>query len=178
VTPPSGEAQQPVVSAETTGPSRVAQTRRAEGIYGLIVAASVLATAGGHLRPVPLAVAIFVTLLVYWLAEEYAELGEHASAGHLPTWPHIRTALAAKWPMVSASYVPVLALLGARLFGASPTAAAYTGLVVTLLLLMIYGWAAGRASGLRGVALLLMTAAAGALGALMILLKALIVHLH
>jgi hypothetical protein len=43
---------------------------------------------------------------------------------------------------------------------------------------MIYGWAAGRASGQRGVAMLLMTAVAGALGALMILLKALIVHLH
>ena len=178
MTTPAGEAKQPVVGAETTGPSRVARIRRAEGIYGLIVAASVLATAGGHLRPVPLAVAIFVTLLVYWLAEEYAELGEHASAGHLPTWPHIRAAMAAKWPMVSASYVPVLALLGARLFGASPSAAAYIGLAVTLVLLMIYGWAAGRASGVRGVALLLMTAAAGALGALMILLKALIVHLH
>jgi hypothetical protein len=66
-----------------------------------------------HLRPVPLAVAIFVTLLVYWLAEEFAELGEHASAGHLPTWSHTRAALGAKWPMVSAYYVPVLALLGA-----------------------------------------------------------------
>ena len=178
MTTPAGEAKPPVVGAETTGPSRGAQIRRAEGIYGLIVAASVLATAGGHLRPVPLAVAIFITLLVYWLAEEYAELGEHASAGHLPTWPHIRAAMAAKWPMVSASYVPVWALLGARLFGASPSAAAYIGLTVTLVLLMIYGWAAGRASGLRGVALLLMTAAAGVLGALMILLKALIVHLH
>jgi hypothetical protein len=178
VTTPAGEAQQPVVGAETVGSSRVAQTRRAEGIYGLIVAASVLATAGGHLRSVPLAVAVFVTLLVYWLAEEYAELGEQASAGRLPTWPHIRTALAAKWPMVSASYVPVLALLGARLFGASPAAAAYIGLAVTLVLLMIYGWAAGRASGLRGPALFLMTAAAGTLGALMILLKALLIHLH
>ena len=65
-------------------------------------------------------------LLVYWLAEEFAELGEHASAGHLPTWSHTRV------------------------------------------LFMIYGWATGRASGQRG-AKLLMTAVAGALGALMFL---------
>jgi hypothetical protein len=178
VTTPAGGAEQPAGSAETAGPQSAAKTRRAEGIYGLIVAASVLATAGGHLRPVPLAVAVFVTLVVYWLAEEYAEVGEHASAGHLPTWSHIRAALAANWPMVSASYLPVLALLGARLLGASSSTAAYVGLVVTLVMLTVYGWTAGRASGLHGAAQFLMTAAAGGLGALMILLKAFIVHLH
>lgn len=91
---------------------------------------------------------------------------------------HIRVALVAKWPLVSASYLPLLALLGARLLGASSSTAAYVGLVVTVVLLMIYGWAAGRASGLRGVAQLLMTAAAGALGVLLILLKVVIGHLH
>jgi hypothetical protein len=178
VTTPAGGAEQPAGSAETAGPQSAAKTRRAEGIYGLIVAASVLATAGGQLRPVPLAVGVFVTLVVYWLAEEYAEVGEHASAGHLPTWSHIRAALAAHWPMVSASYLPVLALLGARLLGASSSTAAYVGLAVTLVMLTVYGWTAGRASGLHGAAQLLMTAAAGGLGALMILLKAFIVHLH
>jgi hypothetical protein len=119
-----------------------------------------------------------VTLLVYWLAEEYAELGEHATAGHLPTWSQTRADLAAKWPMVSASYLPVLALLGARLLGAEPSAAAYVGLAVTVILLMIYGLAAGRAAGLSGPGQLLITTAAGVLGALMILLKVVIVHLH
>jgi hypothetical protein len=76
------------------------------------------------------------------------------------------------------SYLPVLALLGARLLGASSSTAAYIGLAVTLVLLTVYGWTAGRASGLHGAAQFLMTAAAGGLGALMILLKALIVHLH
>ena len=178
MTPPASGAEQPVVSAETAGRPRVVERRRAAGIYGTIVTASVLATAGGHLRPLPLAVAVFVTLLVYWLAEEYAELGEHATAGHLPTWSKTRADLAAKWPMVSASYLPVLALLGARLLGASPSTAAYVGLSVTVLLLMIYGWAAGRASRLGRAGQLLLTATAGALGMLMILLKVVIVHLH
>ena len=101
MTTPAGGAEQPVAPTETTGLPRAASRRRAAGIYGTIVTASVLATAGGHLRTVPLAVAVFVTLLVYWLAEEYAELGEHATAGHLPTWARTRADLAAKWPMVT-----------------------------------------------------------------------------
>ncbi len=152
--------------------------RQAAGIYGLIVTAAVLATAGGQLRTVPLALAVFVTLVVYWLAEEYAQLGEHAGAGHLPTWPQVRSALAVKWPMVSASYIPLLALLGSRFIGASPTSAAYTALGVTVVMLSFYGWSAGRISGLHGAALILMTVSAGALGLVMILLKIAIAHLH
>jgi hypothetical protein len=61
--------------------------RRAAGIYGAIVTAAILAAAGGHLPTSVLVVSIVVTLLVYWLAEEYAEvLGEQAAAGRLPGW--------------------------------------------------------------------------------------------
>lgn len=157
---------------------RASQRRHASGIYGLIVTAAVLASAGGHLRTVALELAVVVTLVVYWLAEEYAQLVEHASAGHLPTWPHVRAALGAKWPMVSASYIPLLALVAARLFGASSTNAAYAALAVTVAMLIYYGWSAGHASGLRGSALVIMTSAAGALGVVMILLKVVIAHLH
>ena len=73
----------------------------ASGIYGLIVAGSVLAAVGSDLPTGPLALAVFVTLVVYWLAEEYAGLVEHASAGHLPSWARTRAALKAKWPIVS-----------------------------------------------------------------------------
>jgi hypothetical protein len=177
VSGPGSEAE-PRASVLTPGYPRPAPIRRAAGIYGLIVTAAVLATAGAHLGTMPLAVAVFVTLVVYWLAEEYAELGEHAIAGHLPTWAHVRTALAAKWPMVSASYVPLLALVGARVLGATPSNAALVGLGVTVVLLTAYGWAAGRASGLHGIPQLVMAATAGALGMLMIFLKIAIVHLH
>jgi hypothetical protein len=171
-----GEAEP--ASADTAGPPPPTEVRQAAGIYGLIVTAAVIAAAGGQLRTAALVLAVFVTLVVYWLAEEYAQLGEHASAGHLPTWPSIRSALAVKWPMVSASYVPLLALLGARFLGASPPSAGYIALTVTVVMLTFYGWSAGRASALHGVALLLMTAAAGTLGLLMILLKIVIAHLH
>ncbi len=71
---------------------------------------------------------VAVTLLVYWLAEEYAELlGEQIAGGHLPSRAYVREALAATWPMVSASYLPLLALLLARAAGASMNQAANVG---------------------------------------------------
>jgi hypothetical protein len=141
MTTPGPDHAEPAPSAAATVRLRATQVREASGIYGLIVTAAVLASAGGRLRTAQLEVAVFVTLVAYWLAEEYAQLGEHVSAGHLPTWPHIRSALAAKWPMVSASYIPLLTLLVMRLIGASPSGAAYLALAVTVLLLTWYGWA-------------------------------------
>ena len=97
--------------------------RRAAGIYGAIITAAIIA-AGSGLPTASLAVSVLVTLLVYWLAEGYAELlGEQSAGGKLPTWARIRGTLAATWPMVSSCYLPLVALLLARVAGASPLAA-------------------------------------------------------
>jgi hypothetical protein len=154
-----------------------AARRRSAGIYGTIVASAVLAAGGAHLATVPLAVAVLVTLLVYWAAEGYAEvLGEHAHAGRLPTWSHLRASLAAIWPMVTASYVPLLSLLVARLLGADTKSAATVALVVAIALLLVQGWVGGKASQLHGLRLLAVTLIAGAFGVMMILLKLVVTH--
>jgi len=151
--------------------------RRSAGIYGTIVVSAVLAAGGAHLRTVPLAVAVFVTLLVYWAAEGYAVLlGEHAHAGRLPTWSHVRASLAAIWPMVTASYIPLLSLLVAHVLGATTKTAATVALVVAIALLLVHGWAGGKALQLRGLQLLAVTLIAGAFGVVMILLKLLVTH--
>jgi hypothetical protein len=152
--------------------------RRAAGIYGTVVTAAVLAAGGGHLPTLALAVGVVVTLAVYWVAEAYAEFGERAYEGSIPTWVQTRRSLAAKWPLVSASFVPLAAVLLARGLGASAPNAAFFGLAVTVLLLLGYGWGAGRAAHLRGFALVAMTLVAGAFGGVMIGLKVLIGHLH
>jgi hypothetical protein len=135
-------------SADNTPPPAIhgsAARRRSAGIYGTIVASAVLAAGGGHLRTVPLAVAVVVTLLVYWAAEGYAVLlGEHAHSGRLPTRSHVRALLAVIWPMVTASYVPLLSLLAARVLGADTKTAATVALVVVIGLLPFLGWAGGR----------------------------------
>jgi hypothetical protein len=51
--------------------------------------------------------------------------------------------------MVSASYAPLLALVLARLAGASAFTAANIGLAAAIVLLTIHGWLAGRAAQLR-----------------------------
>ena len=165
-------------ASTATGIERVEPARRAAGIYGLIVTASVLATGGPSLPVLPLAVAVFVTLLVYWLAEEYAELVEHTSAGQLPTWSHTRSLLKAKWPMVTASYIPLLIMVLARLLGSTTSTAALLALIATVLLLMLTAWRAGRSAGLTGLAQGGLTLVAGALGIVMILLKVGLGHWH
>jgi hypothetical protein len=154
--------------------------RRAAGIYGAIITAAILAAVGGHLRTGAVVVSVVVTLVVYWLAEEYAELlGEQIAGGRLPGRAYIREALMATWPMVSASFLPLVALLLARVAGATSFTAANVGLVAAVLLLTAHGWRAARAAKLHGRQLLLATSVAALLGLAMIALKDLVlIHLH
>jgi hypothetical protein len=154
--------------------------RRAAGIYGAIITAAILDTVGGHASTTVLVISVVVTLLVYWIAEQYAEvLGEHTAGGRLPSRASIQGALAATWPMVTASFAPLLAVVVATLAGASALTAANVGLVVAIVLLTVHGWAAGRAAQLRRGQLLAATAIAAGLGLVMILLKDLVLtHLH
>src|SRR5262249_52988645 len=163
-------------------PGRAANAgrRRAAGIYGAIITAAILDTAGGRLSTGAVVAAVVITRLVYWLAEEYAELlGEQAAGGRLPSRAYVREALAATWPMVSASFLPLLVLVLARLAGASASVAANVGLGAAIVLLAAHGWLAARAAKLRGWRLLFAVSVAGALGLVMIALKDLVlIHLH
>src|SRR5215472_1481312 len=74
-------------------PAANAGRRRAAGIYGAIITAAILDTAGDRLSTGALVAAVVITLLVYWLAEEYAELlGEQAAGGKLPSRANVRGA--------------------------------------------------------------------------------------
>ena len=174
VTIAGGDARRPAPRVKISG------RHRAASIYGAIITAAIIAASSGKLSTAALVIAVVVTLLVYWVAEEYAEvLGEQAEGGHLPTWASIRGMLTSTWPMVSASYAPLLALVVARLAGASALTAANIGLGLAIVLLTIHGWSASRAAGLRGRQLLLSTSIAAALGVVMILLKDIVlIHLH
>lgn len=167
--------------SESPGGVRVSDggRRRAAGIYGTIVTAAVIASSGNALSSVALEVTVLVTLVVYWLAEQYAELlGEHTHVGQLPSWDRVSSSLAAAWPMVTASFVPLGSLLVARLLGASASRAADIALYVTIALLAIHGHAAAKAGGLRGIRLILVATTAGLLGLVMVLLKVILQNHH
>jgi hypothetical protein len=153
--------------------------RRAAGIYGTIVTAAVIAAGGNQLSTTELEVTVLVTLVVYWLAEQYAELlGEHTHAGRLPRRDQVLSSLASAWPMVSSSFIPLISLLLARAAGSSASGAAAIALVVTVVLLIVHGYTAARAAGLTGVRLLAVTSTAGLLGVAMVVLKTLLQHAH
>jgi hypothetical protein len=143
------------------------------------VTAAVLAAGGNQLSSAALEATVLVTLVVYWVAEQYAELlGEHTHEGRLPSMRTITSSLAAAWPMVTSSFVPLVSLAVARLLGASAPGAADVALAVTLVLLLAHGHAAGRAAGLHGARLAMVTATAGLLGIVMVVLKVVLQHHH
>ena len=170
LTPPRGKGGA-VRASRRTGLDRLGIPLVAPGIYGLIVSSAVLASAGPDVPLLQLAVAMLVTVLVYWIAEQYAAVLAARLHGRITTGRQLRTSLREGWPMVQASYAPLLVLLAAWLLGASRTAAAFCALAFTTALLIGLGWLAGRRSGLSGLGLLTSAMVGGGLGLVMIVLK-------
>jgi hypothetical protein len=146
--------------------------RTAASVYGIIVAGSVLAAGAGHTTVPQTAVAVVVTVVVYWLAESYAHLLATRVVGESPArLDHLRHRLHNSWPLVTASFLPVGALLVAALLGASDRNAVTFALLFTTALLALLGWTAGRRTGRRGLALAASTVVSGLIGLVLIVLK-------
>jgi len=162
--------------ARVTEPERAARRtdprRLSLAIYGLIVSASAMAASAEVDSVVNVAGATFVTVLVYWLAERYAEVVGLRIQARLHS---VRQILREGWPLVEASYAPLVVLIVSALLGASVGLAVDLALLATTCLLVGLGWGAGRASGLTGMRLLL---AAGFSGLLGMILGALKLWLH
>lgn len=154
-----------------TGLERLGIRLAAPAIYGLIVSSAVMASAGPSVPLHRLALAVLVTVLVYWVAEQYAAVLAARLHGRVTTGQHVRTSLREGWPMVQASYAPLLVLLTAWLLGASRTVAVLSALAFTTALLFGLGWLAGRRSGGSGPGQLASAMVGGGLGLVMIVLK-------
>lgn len=147
--------------------------RAPAAIYGTIISASVLAAAHED-SALEVALGVFFTLLVYWLAERWSELlGSHLQ-GEPFDWAHARRVFVRGWPMVQASYGPMLVLLIARLLGASVDAAVNFALLATIVVLIGLGTLAGRRAGLPPIGVVGSAVFNGFLGVLLILLKSLL----
>ncbi len=121
-----------------------------------------------------IALGVFFTLLVYWLAERWSELiGEHLQ-GEPFDWGHTRRVFVRGWPLVQASYGPLLALVVARLFGASVEVAVDLALLWTILTLVGLGTLAGLRARLSPAGVVGSAVFNGLLGLLLIFLKSLL----
>ncbi|SNT64475.1 hypothetical protein SAMN05421812_11753 [Asanoa hainanensis] len=141
------------------------------GIYGTVICAATLAASGNY-SVGRVAATVLVTLLVYWLAERYAELLGLAARGTSVTRTDVLHVLTAGWALIQASITPLLVLLLSRLAGASSAAALDAALAYTVALLVVLGWLSARGAGLTGWPRWAATAFAGVLGLVVVALKA------
>jgi hypothetical protein len=144
-----------------------------EGVFtGTVVCAAAIAYGAGHLgSTAELCIAIFGTVLVYWLAHVHARtLGAAVTHGHHPVLA-LRLALAETWPIAGASVLPIVILLLAEIAGAELRTAAWVALIATIVLLTAYSYLAGVRSGLGAWGRVASAAVGAAIGVLVALLK-------
>ncbi|MET7400012.1 hypothetical protein ABZS66_41665 [Dactylosporangium sp. NPDC005572] len=151
---------------------RATEEGTAAGIYGLIVSGAVMATSHAH-SALATALAVLLTLAVYWSAERYARLvAERIHDGHRPAWPVVRRQLSSGWEIVTASALPLAALVVLDLFGVEQFPAVLLALAGNTALLSLAGWEVGRAGRLSTAERVVSTAVAGSFGVVLVALKA------
>ena len=169
VTPPRQRRRTP--NAIRMGPLQETEVGTAAGIYGIIVCAGVMASSHASTGAATI-VAVLVTLAIYWAAERYARIvAERIHVGHPPSRKSLRTQLTSGWEIITASTVPLIVLVVARLLGAGLQTAVLWALVGSTVLLGLAGWRIGRHGGLSRWEQLASSAVAGLFGIGMILLK-------
>ena len=144
-----------------------------EGLLtGTVVCAAAIAYSAGHVQSTArLCIAIFGTVLVYWLAHLHARtLGASVTHGHRPLTA-LRSALTETWPIAGASVLPILILLLAEIAGASLRTAGWVALIATIALLTGYSYLAGVRSGLGTWGRVTSAAVGAGIGILVALLK-------
>ena len=116
------------------------EARTAHGTYGLIVGSAVMAAAHGDAVG-RLAVAVLITLLIYWVAERYAHvMARRIVLRRRLTRPELRRELSHGWELVTASYLPLIVLVSTNLLGVGLTGSVLSALVCSTALLCLSGW--------------------------------------
>ena len=147
----------------------------AAAIYGVIVGSAVMSASHAE-RVVAVAVAVLVTLVIYWTAERYARVvAARIHDGHRPSWAQVRHELTHGWELVTASAIPLIVLVVAGgVIGTSVYRAVLAALVASTVLLGLAGWEIGRDGRLTTGERLVSACVAALFGVGMVLLKALL----
>jgi hypothetical protein len=148
------------------------QRQAPAGIFGTIIGASVIASADPNDPLHDVAWAVLVTLIVYWLSERWSEVLASNLRGEAITRRHIAAVFGQGWPMVQASYTPLVVLGLAWTFGASNSTALNLALGFCVATLAALGLLAGRRAGLSRWAVVGSGTFTAALGLVLIVLKA------
>jgi hypothetical protein len=109
-------------------------------IYGTVVTAAIMAAEGdSEHATISVVAAILATVIVFGLAHAYSNLLGRAVTHKQPTLRGFGVVVRQEWPLVEASFLPIVALIGSRLVGLSRSTAILVGLIVCVVELA--GWA-------------------------------------
>jgi hypothetical protein len=140
-------------------------------IHGTVVGAAVMVAASLHGTLWQVVITVVGTLLVYWVAERYAELLAAGLHGRVQDRSRVVAALGRGWPMLQSSYAPVIVLIVTSALGAELSTAVLAALGLSTALLSGIGYEAARRSGASAAAALLWAAGTALLGVAVIVLK-------
>ncbi|HEX3812326.1 MAG TPA: hypothetical protein VHX59_05730 [Mycobacteriales bacterium] len=149
----------------------VTPQRLAAGIYGLVIGDAVLVAAGGESSLGVIEAEVGAALVVYWLAEMYADVLGHHAAGERLGRAGIAAALRRGLAMIELSVLPLVVVALGVAAGLSLAAASTVASAVTMLLLAGFGLLAGWRLGLTRMARIGTALGAGVVGLLMVTLK-------
>jgi hypothetical protein len=143
----------------------------AHAIHGTVVGAAVMVAASLHGTLLQLVIAVVATLLVFWATDRYAELLAAGARGPGTGRSRVLAALRHGWPMLEASYAPVIVLLLVSALGAELQVAVLAALGLSTVLLAGLGYDAARQSGASVVPALGWSTMSALLGVAIIALK-------
>jgi hypothetical protein len=114
--------------------SPTARTDYAGAVYGSLLAASVVATAGavGHYPRLQLAVLLIVTGVVFWGAHVYARIAGERTVGQPVSWRVVRRIGEHEWSIVEAALLPALAVAISPVLGLDLAGTAWLALGVAV----------------------------------------------
>ena len=137
--------------AQASRPTRHTQNYAA-AVYGSVLAATVVISAGDLRQPVTLAALLITSGLVFWIAHVYAATVASVHGG----WHYgaIRTGMAHEWPVAFAAIPPAAAALIAGLIpDVTLSDGVWAALIVAIAEQQLWGYAAVRNARLSGSAL-------------------------
>jgi hypothetical protein len=136
-------------NAEQNDPSATSGRDYTSAVYGSVLAATVVVSAGDLRSPAALAVLLLVSGVVFWLAHVYAATvagrhgGWHAGA--------IRAGMHHEWPVAFAAVPPAIAAAVCGLIpGITATEGVWAALAVAIVEQQLWGYAAVRNAKLTG----------------------------
>jgi hypothetical protein len=152
--------------------------RYTSAVYGSILAAALIeALRAEHVSAESIALSLLSTMVVFWLAHVWSGLvGDRIRHGPRPQLHRVIAVARAEWPLVEASFVPLLALLlgWAGLYGNQT--AARIALAACIGQLVVWGLLVGRRASEHWWAGALAGLTNGVLGLALIFLEVQVLH--